>query len=251
MSDLLRGRLAFVTGAGQGIGRAIALGLAEAGARVVITDLRGPEAEETAGQIRIKKGEAWSYSLDVTDDTACQVLSHEIKRDIGDIDLLVNCAGILVREGIDSIAAAKVWRNVINVNLNGPFNVTQALLPMLRATKGTILNIASLASFVGLAGALGYAPSKGALKLYTQSLAAELAIDGVRVNAIAPGLIATPMNAEAFKTPGYLSSRMVRTPLGRPGQVEDLVGPAVFLSSSMSSYITGITLPVDGGFLAV
>ena len=122
---------------------------------------------------------------------------------------------------------------------------------MLRRTRGTIVNVASIASFVGVGGTLGYSPSKGAVKLFTQALARDLASDGIRVNTIAPGVIETPMTASTREDPGRLTGFMMRTPLGRVGQPEELVGPVIFLASPMASYVNGAILPVDGGFLAV
>ena len=116
---------------------------------------------------------------------------------------------------------------------------------------GTIINVASIASFVGLGSTLGYSPSKGAVKLFTQALARDLAPDGIRVNAIAPGVIETPMTTGTRENPERLAAFMTRTPLGRVGQPEELVGPVIFLASSMASYVNGAILPVDGGFLAV
>lgn len=248
---ILEGRLAFVTGAGQGMGREIALGLSHAGAQIIVSDINEPSVAATADAVRAQGGTAWSFALDVTDADACTALAARIGAEIGKIDLLINNAGILIREGLDSPNVARNWQRTFDVNVNGTFNVTQALLPALRATRGTILNITSLASFVGHPGAVGYAPSKGAIKMYTQTLAAELAADGVRVNALAPGLIATSMNAAARENPEFLQRFISRIPMGRVGEPADLIGPAVFLSSPMSGYITGVTLVVDGGYLAV
>jgi NAD(P)-dependent dehydrogenase (short-subunit alcohol dehydrogenase family) len=123
-------------------------------------------------------------------------------------------------------------------------------LSALRKTKGCIINLASIAAQAGLPGTMGYSPSKGAVKLMTQALAVELAKDGVRVNALAPGVIATPMTEVTRSTPEKLEKFMLRTPMSRVGQAEELIGPVVFLASEMASYITGVTLAVDGGFLA-
>lgn len=248
---LLNGRLALVTGAGQGNGRAIALGLAQAGARVVVTDMNAAAVEETAGLVRAASGQAWAYTLDVTDAEACHALAAQVGRDVGAIDILVNNAGIIIREGTASERAAANWKKTLDVNVHGTFNVSLAWLPAIQSTKGAIINIASIAAYAGQAGSLGYSPSKGAIKMFTQSLAAEQAACGVRVNALAPGVIATPMTAATRENPERLEAFMTRIPMGRVGETEDLVGPVIFLASDMSRYVTGITLPVDGGFLAV
>lgn len=250
-APLLEGRCALVTGAGQGNGRAIALGLAAHGADVVATDIDAPAAERTARDVAATGRGGRAFPLDVTDAAACHALAQELSRGGGGIDLLVNNAGIIIREGIDSPRAPQNWRRVLDVNLNGVFNVTYAMLPMLRARKGTIINVGSIASFVGIAGTLGYSPSKGGVKLLTQALARELAADGIRVNAIAPGVIETAMTEATRNDPQRLAGFMGRTPLGRVGQPDELVGPVVFLASDLASYVNGVTLPVDGGFLAV
>lgn len=250
-STLLQGRLAFVTGAGQGNGREIAVGLHRAGARVIVTDVNAETVAATARQIADEGGTAWPFELDVTQAQACHALAVRIAKEIGQVDLLVNNAGIIIREGSSSPDAAANWHRTMDVNVNGTFNVTQALLPSIRTRRGTIVNMASIAAYSGQGFSLGYSPSKGAIKMYTQSLAAELARDGVRVNALAPGVIETPMTAPTRQDPARLASFMTRIPMGRLGLPGDLVGPVVFLSSAMSEYITGVTLPVDGGFLAI
>jgi NAD(P)-dependent dehydrogenase (short-subunit alcohol dehydrogenase family) len=249
--QLLAGRLALVTGAGQGNGRAIALGLAAHGADVVVTDIDTAAAQQTADDVSARGRRGWSYTLDVTNAEACAALAKTVTDDIGPVAILVNNAGIIIRETIDSARAHDNWRRVLDVNLNGVFNVTHAFLPALRQTHGSIINIGSIASFVGVADTLGYSPSKGGVKLLTQSLARELARDGIRVNAIAPGVIETAMTKATREDPTRLAGFVGRTPLGRVGQPDELVGPVVFLASDMASYVSGVTLPVDGGFLAV
>ncbi len=247
---ILEGRVALVTGAGQGNGRAIALGLARHGAIVVATDIDGEKAHATADLIRVEQRRAIGLPLDVTDSAVCATLAARVKAEIGDIGILVNNAGIIIRETIDSPRAVENWRTTMDVNLNGVFNVTHACLAQLRATRGSIINLGSIASFVGVADTLGYSPSKGGVKLLTQALARELGRDGVRVNAIAPGVIETPMTETTRNDPARLAGFLGRTPLGRVGQPEELVGAVVFLASDMASYISGAILPVDGGFLA-
>jgi NAD(P)-dependent dehydrogenase (short-subunit alcohol dehydrogenase family) len=251
LKDLLAGKRALVTGAGQGNGRAIALGLAAHGADIVAADIDLAGAERTAADLRGSGGNAFAFRLDVTDAAACRALAQTIARDIGEISILINNAGIIIREGLDSPRAAENWRRVLDVNLTGVFNVTHAFLPALRKTRGAIVNLGSIASFVGVGDTLGYAPSKGGVKLLTQALARDLARDGIRVNAIAPGVIETAMTDVTRNDPARLAGFIGRTPLGRVGQPEELVGPVVFLVSEMASYVSGVTLPVDGGFLAV
>lgn len=248
---LLEGRLALITGAGQGNGRAFALGLAQAGARIIATDVNAAAVEETARLVRDQGGEAWAFVLDVTAPADCNALAARVGKEIGKVDLLLNNAGIIIRENMASPQAASNWHKTIDVNVNGTFNVTHAWLPAIRQTRGTIINIASIAAYAGQGGSLGYSPSKGAIKMFTQSLAQELAPAGVRVNALAPGVIETPMTAATRENPEKLQSFMGRIPMGRIGKTDDLIGPVIFLASDMSRYVTGITLPVDGGFLAV
>lgn len=249
--DLLKGQLAFVTGAGAGNGRAIAIGLAAHGADVVVTDIDGDAAARTASNIATMGRQSWHHHLDVTDVDACRQLALTIGQSAGDVSILINNAGIIIREGIDSERASENWRRVLDVNLNGVFNVTHAFLSALRARRGNIINLGSIASFVGVADTLGYSPSKGGVKLLTQSLARELARDGIRVNAIAPGVIETGMTVATRNDPTRLAGFLGRTPLGRVGQPDELIGPVVFLASNMASYVSGAILPVDGGFLAV
>lgn len=250
MNKLLTGKTAFVTGAGQGNGRAIAIGLAQAGARVVVTDMNEDNAAQTARLIEGQGGQASSYRLDVTDAEACRSVASAVESEVGALDVLVNNAGILIREGLDSPNAPRNLQQVMKVNHEGTFNVTHAWLSSLRKTRGSVVNIASVAAFRGWPNTLGYSSSKGAVKLLTQSLAADLGQDGVRVNAIAPGVIETPMTVSTRADSAKLERFMSRIPMGRVGQPEELVGAVLFLASDMSTYVTGITLPVDGGFLA-
>ena len=247
---VLSGKLALVTGAGQGNGRAIAKGLALAGAKVIVTDLVEEKAQAVAQEILSSGGEAAAYVLNVTSAEQCQVLAAIVAQEIGNIDILINNAGIIVRESMDIPNVADNLSKTLEVNVMGTFHPTHAWLHALRATKGVIINLGSIASFAGIPNVVGYSPSKGAIKQLTQALAVELAKDGVRVNAIAPGVIETPMTSHTREAPERLEKFMFRTPMARVGQAEELVGPVVFLASDMASYVTGVTLAVDGGFLA-
>lgn len=248
--QILSGRLALVTGAGQGNGKAIAKGLAKAGAKVIVTDLNEANAKAAAAEITETGGKACAYSLDVTSREACDALALATASELGNIDILVNNAGIIIREGLDSARVASNLQKTLDVNVMGTFHPTHAWLGALRETKGVIINVGSIASTTGIPNVVGYSPSKGAVKMLTQALAVELAKDGIRVNAIAPGVIETPMTSYTREAPERLERFMLRTPMARVGQPEELVGPVIFLASSMATYVTGVTLPIDGGFLA-
>ncbi|MEG1070143.1 MAG: glucose 1-dehydrogenase, partial [Ruthenibacterium sp.] len=248
--QLLRGRLALVTGAGQGNGKAIAKGLAKAGARVIVTDLNEANAKSAAAEINEVGGKAYAYKLDVTSRDECDALAIATANEVGNIDILVNNAGIIIREGLDSPKVTSNLQRTLDVNVMGTFLPSHSWLSALRKTKGVIINVASIASTTGIANVVGYSPSKGAVKMLTQALAVELAKDGIRVNAIAPGVIDTPMTSYTREAPERLEKFMMRTPMGRVGQPEELIGPVVFLASGMASYVTGVTLAIDGGFLA-
>ncbi|HEX5327621.1 MAG TPA: glucose 1-dehydrogenase [Acetobacteraceae bacterium] len=247
MDGLLKGRIALVTGAGSGIGEGIARGMAKAGARVLVVDMNGGAAERAAQAIG---GDAAAYTLDVTDRDACDALAVSVRRDVGAISVLVNNAGIIRRGKIGDANTRADWDTTMAVNLDGPYNVTTAFLGHLTETKGAVVNIGSVQSFVALPNSAAYTASKGGVRALTKALAIELSPLGVRVNAIGPGLIATPLNAAARQNPDYMRNFKDRIPLGRIGDPDDIAGPAVFLASDLARYITGVTLPVDGGFLA-
>jgi NAD(P)-dependent dehydrogenase (short-subunit alcohol dehydrogenase family) len=247
---LLDGRVALVTGAFQGNGAAIAIGLASHGARVVASDLRQPE--QTAVKCSSFGSPAKAIVMDVADAKACDLAAEEISRDVGPVSIVVNNAGVCPRHTIDATNLRTLWDQTLSVNLTGALNVVLAYLPMLRSTGGAIVNITSIASIVATKTSLEYPVSKGGLKLLTQGLARELAVDGIRVSAIAPGPFRTPMLDETINHPdGRGAAMLSRVPLGRFAEPEGLVGPTVFLCSNMSSYVTGVTLAVDGGYLAV
>ncbi|WP_215265580.1 SDR family NAD(P)-dependent oxidoreductase [Epibacterium ulvae] len=246
----LKGKLALITGAGQGVGATLARGLAAEGATIISTDLDLPSAQATADAIIEAGGSAVAYALDVTDADACTALAKEVGATKGDIDLLLNNAGVCPRNSIDADDVRESWKLGIDVNLNGALNVTLAFVPALRRSQGNIINMASIASFVSTATSISYSTSKAAIKMLTQNLAAELACDGVRVNAIAPGTLKTSMTEATRNVPERREAFLARIPMRRFGEPEEIVGPATFLASDMASYVTGTTLVVDGGYLA-
>ena len=259
---LLQNHIAVVTGAGSGIGRAIAIGFAREGAHVVALDIDGAAAAETAEGIRAEQtiraegGGAASFTLDVSRRDDCDAIAKRIADEIGEVSILVSNAGIVRRNGMLGADGdvVKDWDDIIAVNLDGVFNVTHAFLPALRATKGRIINIGSIQSFVHVRtpSSPAYTASKHGVLGFTRALAAELGKEGVRVNAIGPGFIATPLNASTrANNPELVKTFMDHTPLGRPGTADDMVGPAVFLASDMSAYVTGAIIMADGGYRAI
>lgn len=246
----LDGRLALVTGAGSGIGAATAHALAGAGASVIVTDLDAAAAAAVADAIGRAGAQAWSLPLDVTDAAAVRGLAERVAAERGDVAVLVNNAGLLVRRGIDDPEAEAIVRRVMDVNLHGAFALVRAFLPALRRTQGCVVNVVSGAAFSAQAQCAGYSASKAALHMLTQTLAVDLGADRVRVNAVAPGVIETPMTAATRSDPARLAGFLKRTPAGRLGQPEEVAAAVLFLASPMASYINGTTLPVDGGFLA-
>ncbi|MFD0668737.1 SDR family NAD(P)-dependent oxidoreductase [Ramlibacter sp. MAHUQ-53] len=248
--DLLKGKLALVTGAAGGLGSAIAEGFAREGARVIVADLDRARAQAVADRITAAGGQAWGEAVDVTDRGAVNAFAQDIGARRGAIDVLVNNAGISGRARIDDPQAAEVWDRIINVNLEGLFNVTQAFVPALKSTRGSIVNLSSIVAFVSGISSAGYVASKGAVRSLTQVLARDLAPFGVRANAVAPGLMLTEMVRPQLEVPGGTDWYMDRVPMARGGEPHEIVGPVVFLASEMASYVNGVVLPVDGGFLA-
>ena len=256
MGDLLQGRLATVTGAGSGIGRAIATAYAREGAEVVLLDVNDKAAAAVAAEIKAAGGKAHSFALDVTDRAQCASIAVQIASAIGTVSVLVNNAGIIRRNPFtaDAAAVARDWDDTLTTNLDGVFNVTQAFVGQLRASKGCIVNIGSVQSFLHMRtpSSAAYTAAKHGVLGLTRALAAELGKDGIRVNAIGPGLIETPLN-EKMRTSGAdtLKIFLDHTPLGRAGKPEEIAGPAVFLASHLATFVHGSILMVDGGYRTV
>ena len=253
---LLSNHIAVVTGAGSGIGRAIANGYAREGARVVLLDINEKAAADAAGEIRDAGGKAESFLLDVTKRDDCVAIAKKVAEKVGQVSILVNNAGIARRNGMLGAAEAVIndWEDIIAINLTGVFNVTHAFLEPLRAAKGRIVNLGSIQSFVHLRtpSSPAYTASKHGVLGFTKALAVELGKDGVRVNAIGPGFIETPLNEKVrAERPELVKIFIDHTPLGRAGKPEDIVGPAIFLASDLSQYVTGTILMADGGYRTV
>jgi 3-oxoacyl-[acyl-carrier protein] reductase len=253
---LLQNHIAVVTGAGSGIGRAIVSGYAREGARMVLLDVNEKSASEAAREIRDGGGKAESFLLDVARRDDCIAVAKQIADKVGQVSILVNNAGIVGRNGMlgATEAVIKDWEDIIATNLTGVFNVTHAFLGPLRATKGRIVNIGSIQSFVHVRtpSSPAYTASKHGVLGFTRALAAELGKDGVRVNAIGPGFIETPINEKVRASNPEVARMFIdHTPLGRAGKPEDIVGPAIFLASDLSAFVTGSIVMADGGYRAV
>ena len=253
---LLQNHIAVVTGAASGIGRAIASGYAREGAQVVLLDVNAKAAAEAAQEIRDAGGKAESFALDVTKRDDCAAVAKKIGDSVGAVSILVNNAGIARRNGMLGAAEAviKDWEDIIDINLTGVFNVTYAFLDSLRKAKGRIVKIGSSQSFVHLRtpSSPAYTASTHGVLGFTKALAAELGKDGVRVNAIGPGFIETPLNEKVRASNPDLAKVFIdHTPLGRAGKPEDIVGPAVFLASDLSAYVSGSIVMVDGGYRTI
>lgn len=248
--DLLKDKLALITGGGGGLGAALAHGFAREGARVIVADVKRASAEAVAEAVRAAGGAAWAEEVDVTDRAATRRFAESVTAQRGPIEVLVNNAGISGKARIDDPQCPEVWDRLIEVNLQGLFNVTHAFVPALKETRGCIINLSSIVAFVSGISSAGYIASKGAVRSFTQALARDLAPFGVRANAVAPGLMLTEMVKPQLQVAGGTDWYMSRVPMKRGGEPAEVVGPVVFLASAMASYVNGVVLPVDGGFLS-
>jgi gluconate 5-dehydrogenase len=247
----LAGKIALVTGSGQGIGLAIAEGLSEAGAHVVLNARNRDKLEKVRETLAAAGREVSVSSFDVTDQKAVEDNIARIEAEIGPIDILVNNAGTQKRAPITEFPV-ETWHEVMNTNLHSVFYVTQAVTKrMLPRERGKIINIGSVMSELGRPTIIPYTASKGAVKMMTRGLAAELGKHNIQANAIGPGYFATELNAALQADETFSNWVCSRTPAGRWGDTKELAGAAIFLSSAASDYVNGHLLMVDGGLTAV
>ena len=245
----LEGRRALVTGSARGIGRAIALALADAGADVAVTSRNGEDAEPIARAIRAKGRRSVALLLDVRHAGSIAEAFERLDRDMGGLDILVNSAGVNVPQDLGSLDDGS-WDTVVDTDLKGLVFVTQAGAQRMIAAKrgGRIVNIASIYGAVGRRERVAYSAAKGGVVNVTRTLALELAPHGITVNAVGPSLVETDMTRERLRTiPGFREEEIARTPLGRLGTPEDVAAAVVFFASPAAGFITGQTLLVDGG----
>ena len=243
----LAGQVAVVTGAGRGIGRAIALKFAAAGADVVCVSRTQENSEKVATEIRALGRRAWALAVDVADAAAVATAAETALKEAGKVDILVNNAGV-TRDGLLMRMSDADWDTVINTNLKGAFNFTKSFTrAFLKQRSGRIINVASVIGLIGNAGQANYAASKAGLIGFTKSVAKELASRGITANVLAPGFIATDMTAVLKED--MKAEVLKQIPLGSLGEPEDIANAALFLASAEARYITGQVLAVDGGMV--
>jgi len=246
----LTGSRALVTGGGSGLGFAIARGLGRAGSKIVLNG-RNLAKLAKAAEVLTAEGIAASVApFDVTDANAVEARIADVERGLGPVDILVNNAAMNHRKHLEEFTPAE-WRTLMAANLDGPFLVTRALLPAMKARRrGKIINVCSLAADLGRPNIVPYAASKGALRMLTRALAVEVAPSNIQVNGISPGFFKTEMNAPLIADAEFSGWVARRTPAGRWGEPPEIAGAAVFLASAAADYVTGHVLYVDGGFSA-
>ena len=246
----LKNKVAIVTGSRRGIGKAIVLALAKAGANVVVSDINLDDCNKVVEEIKAIGGNALAVKADVSNPEDVSKMINLTTEKFGKVDILVNNAGIYIQKSLKEITE-KDFDKILDINLKGVFLCSKAVVPeMIKQGKGKIVNITSIAGQVGFANSSAYCASKGAIINITRELALELAQHKINVNAIGPGVIETAMTTDLLKDKATKEAMLANIPLGRIGKPEDIANAAVFLASDKADYITGITLFVDGGWLA-
>ena len=249
----LSGKVAIVTGARRGIGRGIALALAEAGADVVVSDINLEDCQKVVGEIEVLDRKGLAVKCDVTQKLEVEEMVSKTVEEFGKVDILVNNAGIYAPKPFLELTEAE-WDRTIDIDLKGQFLCAQAAAKEMAKNRwGRIINIASIASGqvgTGVLASAHYCAAKGGVTGMTEALALELAPMGIRVNAVGPGAIDTPMTKGAFADEQTKKGFLARVPVGRIGQPEDIAGMVVYLASDEADYVTGATIFIDGGYLA-
>ncbi len=247
----LNGKVALVTGATAGIGETVARLFAQEGAAVVITGRRKEQLERVAREIERAGGRAVPVPGSVTDEAHARSAVSQAVRNFGKLHILVNNAGLGEFSGLIHETEDAVWEKLLAVNLTGAFRITRAAIPeMLKAGSGSIVNVSSIASLVGIPYTGAYSATKGGLDALTRCLAVEYAKQGIRCNSICPGLVDTPMAAPLLADPVKTAQVMAAYPMGRPGTSEEVAKLALFLASDESAWMTGSIIPIDGGMTA-
>ena len=251
MSDKkLLGKIALITGASKGLGKAMALALAEAGAKLALVSRNLDQLKAVAQEVRALGAEAEVFQADVTDEGQVRELQHDVIAKFGRIQILINNAGINIRKPVTDFTLAE-WRQVLDTNLTGPFLMCRAFVPHLRGQGyGRIINLTSIMSHVALAGRSAYAASKTGLLGFTRALALELAPEKITVNGISPGPVATEMNTPILQNPELNQQFISKIPLGRWGKVEEVGQLALYLCSEEAGFLTGTDILIDVGWTA-
>jgi NAD(P)-dependent dehydrogenase (short-subunit alcohol dehydrogenase family) len=246
----LAGKTALITGASKGLGKAIALALAEAGARVVLISRNLELLNETAVAVRKLGAMADVFPTDVADEAQVRRLEKAVAEKVGKVQILVNNAGMNIRKPVTDFTFAE-WRQVMQTNVDGVFLMCRSFVPQMRGQGyGRIINLTSIMSHVGLPGRTAYAASKSALLGFTRALALELAPEKITVNGLSPGPVATEMNIPLIQNPELNQQFISRIPLGRWGKVEEVGALAVYLCSEDAGFMTGTDVLIDGGWTA-